>query len=122
MGSHVVRTGTAIADATGVATVVVSVDVWLITLTTAVASTSSALQPTARVYNGPASSIVNYLGGTYTGTGDTSESRHLFRPGDQITTVFERCDVGAQCSIRLSCVMCLTEREALLAILGGGLL
>lgn len=94
---------TAVAGADGIARVSMgplrSFERWDVRTTT-VASTSSTLVPTARVYRG-AESPSRLIDGTYNGALNTTDVAYSLRSGEKVVTVWTGCDVGAQCTVTL---------------------
>lgn len=68
---------------------------WHVTRIT-VQSTSQTLVPTCRVYRGSESES-NFIGGTYTGTLDSSDESLDIANGEALLFVWEGADVGANC-------------------------
>lgn len=97
------ESASATADASGVARVQMgplrAFESWDVRSTT-VASTSSVLVPTARVYRG-AEAPSRLIDGTYTGTQDTSDTAYTLRSGERVIVVFSGADVGSQCTVTL---------------------
>lgn len=95
------ESSSATADASGVARVSLgplrSFETWDVRSTT-VASTSSTLVPTCKLYRG-GESPSRLIDGTYTGTLDTTDTPYKLRSGDKVLAVFTGCDVGAQCTV-----------------------
>ena len=91
------------ADANGIARVSLGplrgFERWDVRSTT-VASTSSTLVPTCKLYRG-GESPSRLIDGTYTGTLDTTDTPYTLHSGDRVMAVFDGCDVGAQCTVTL---------------------
>lgn len=97
------ESATAVAGADGTARVKLgplrSFERWDVASTT-VASTSTVLVPTAKVYRG-SEMPSRLIDGTFTGTLDVSDIAYKLRSGEQVLVVFTGNDVGAQCTITL---------------------
>lgn len=95
------ESSSASADASGIARVKLgplrAFESWDVKLTS-VASTSSVKVPTVRVYRG-AESPSRLIDGTYTGTLNSTDTPYTLRSGEKVVVVFEKCDVGATCTI-----------------------
>lgn len=94
---------TAQAGADGIARVVMgplrSFETWEVTSTT-VASTSSALVPTCKLYRG-GEAPSNLFEGTFSGNLDITDTLYKLRSGEKMVAVFQGCDVGAQCTVTM---------------------
>lgn len=95
---------TAVAGADGKARVFMgplrSHETWDVRATT-VASTSSALAPTCKLYRG-GESPSNLFEGTFSGNLDTTDTPYTLRSGERMLAVWEGCDVGAQCTVTMN--------------------
>lgn len=88
---------------TGIATVslgpMTAFESWEVNRIT-VASASSVLVPTARVYRGAVAES-RLIDGTYTGTLDTTDVALSLRAGDKVVAQWTGADVGSRCTLTL---------------------
>lgn len=73
---------------------------WVV-MTTTVATSTAVKQPIANTYVG-AVSQGTLLDGTYSGAGDTSDTRYLLTAGEQVIATWTGGDAGAQASLRVA--------------------
>ena len=72
---------------------------WVITTTT-VSTATAVKQPIANLYlNGV--SQANLVDGTYTGSGDTTDTKHLLQPGEQLYATWTGGDPGTLAFLRV---------------------
>lgn len=94
---------TAVAGANGIARVQMgplrSLETWEVVSTT-VASTSTALVPTCKLYRG-GEGPSNLFEGTFSGNLDTTDTPYSLRSGEKMLAIFAGCDIGAQCTITM---------------------
>lgn len=91
-------------DATGGAQVEIGVTGgdWVVTRST-VKVTTNTKEPTFRLYRSRVSDA-GYLEGTYTGSDDVSDTRHVFQQGESIVGVWSGGDVGAKATLSLNVI------------------
>lgn len=73
---------------------------WVVTATT-LATSTSVNQPIGNIYLGAVSQAA-LIDGTYSGSGDTSDTKYLLSAGEQVIATWTGGDAGAKATLRVA--------------------
>lgn len=104
MNSRFDRAASVTLDGTGAGQVQIPVTGgdWVI-VASSVQVTSNVKEPTAKLYRNSISDAT-FLEGSYTGSNDSSDTRHLLTQGEYLTVAWTGGDVGARATARITVV------------------
>lgn len=102
--SRFTRVAAVVLDATGAGQVSIQVTGgdWVINRQ-GVQVTSHVKEPIAKTYRGTVSDAT-FLDGSYTGSNDVSDTRHVFQQGEYITCAWSGGDVGARATFSIGII------------------